>query len=87
MTLSEISRSPIGTTHYFVEQAGDVPAFRPDMEFRATHWERVSQGIRIRVFYSCDASAAYNKAAEYDRKRKELGQKWQDSAKQRRERL
>jgi hypothetical protein len=79
MTLVELIKSPIGTTRFYVEERVRDPQ-RPELNFAAVHHEKISGGIRPKVFYAATAEAALAKARQYDNERKELHKKWRESA-------
>lgn len=76
MTFAEMTRQKIRATHFFVERNKDAPPHRPDLFYRAVHWEKVSRGVRVKTFYSVDRDAALAKAERYDRTRRELLETW-----------
>ena len=90
MTLAELYASPIGTTFISLVKTTVFWAdeYYRDLDYdvyQATHYERVSKAIKPTVFQAATEEEAMQKAEAHDRKRKEIRQKWRNSAKQRRE--
>jgi hypothetical protein len=81
MTHSELANSPARTTHFKVR--ANKYTTRPDMAFVADHHEKTNHGVKGCCFYAATEAEALEKAAAYDKKRKELFEKWRQNRKKR----